>query len=188
MSSLEISDQSPMKQADEIGQCIRFRNHLKHKYETTDRLIFHCASNIMYGVINRKIAELRTYCLAKIGANRICQFESDNYLPEHNRTTSDIGKWSKSIENLSTICIDEDDDSGAEEKTFRQASTQGYPKRVVRQVAKTFTLTRSDTIVINIASEWIAEPKLIPKTESWKNVNATIVKTFLNDRSNDIVF
>lgn len=182
MSSLQNSLQSVKDDTNEINQCLRFKEYLVQRYEETDRLKYHCAANVMHNVINDKIIHLKTYCQEKMRKNQI----RHEKLKSENRENyeSSIGKLSNKLANLSTILQDHD---GDKESHQLPNSNRRYPKRVVRQNAKTITLTMSDQILMDIPSECCTENQVVFNKNNQKNKNVNvdilnnIVRTGLKD-------
>lgn len=165
MSSLENTELLVSKETHEINECLKLKKYLQHKYDETDRLQYHCAANIMHGVINEKIVQLKIYCREKLQSHKIRDAEYEQHITEDDfNYASNIGKLSKSLADLSAI----DDE---------EPQHQGYPKSVVRQRAKTFTLTMSDLVSINIPSQWIADSKRLKEDKDYygKNINDKLV-------------
>lgn len=184
MDFLPNTSFSVVEETDDISECLRFKHYLLHKYETTDRLQYQCAANIMRSVINNKIDRLKTFCREKLERNKFRNTDIDFRLSADDISNrSNIGMLSKSMANLSKIFNSED--NGEDMDTTQQTSNKGYPRRVVRQLAKTITLTMSEPILINIPAEWIIESKQNSTKidQPSKNINyeivGNIVKTFL---------
>lgn len=135
-------------ETEDIDECLRFKRYLVRKYETTDRLQYHCAANIMGGLIDHKIQLLKKLCYQKRYSKKAVR---------QSAASTNIGRLSKSFANISTIFGAADDDAVEANEECLKLRDPGYPKRLVRQEAKTFTLAATETTVMDIPSACFAE-------------------------------